>query len=32
MFKVDNKGMFQKYYSGVFIIILENIFQACDVV
>ena len=25
MFKVDKKGMFQKYYLGVFMISLENI-------
>ena len=30
MFKVDNKGMFQEYYSGVFIINLENIFEVRD--
>ena len=27
MFKVDNKGMFQKCHLGVFIICLENIFE-----
>ena len=28
MFKADNKEMFQKCYSGVFIISLENIFES----
>ena len=30
MLKVDNKGMFQECYFGVFIICLENIFEVCD--
>ena len=28
MFKVDNKGMFQECYLGVFIISLENILKS----
>ena len=30
MKKVDNRGMFQVCYSGVFTINLENIFKVCD--
>ena len=29
MFKVDNKGMSEGCYLGVFIISLENIFKVC---
>ena len=29
IFKVNNKGMFQECYSGVFIITLDNGFEVC---
>ena len=30
MFKADNKGIFQEFYSADFIIRLVNIFEVCD--